>query len=331
MEKHRLKPMVSVIIPTYNRAASVGRSIESALEQTSRDIEVIVVDDGSTDGTAEILGREYGQRIRYFYQPNQGQSAARNRGLDAARGEWAAFLDSDDVWRPEKLQYQLQALRLFRGRCEVCFTDVDFTGSSELTSTVFHLRGEEHRELLGMVADPVRLMLDRQWMPPVWLPTIVVRAALARSVGGFDAKIRGVGEDDEFLFRLALEAGFCFVNKPLIVADRSPVAQRHSGPSALWDQPDYQLAHTQYRYEKQLRLSQGMPPYVRRLIRKELALLHSAWANWHLRNGDTPKAREAMSTSLRYGFSPTLAVKRILVSAGPKLALRLVALHAARK
>lgn len=326
-----MEPTVSVVIPTYNRAPLVRNSIESTLGQTFRDLEVIVVDDGSSDGTGEILRREYGRRIRYFYQPNQGQSVARNTGLAEAKGEWVAFLDSDDAWLPEKLQYQLQALELFRGRCDLCFTDMDFAGSSTLTSSVFRIRGEEGRELTGIVPDPVRLMLDRQRMPPVWLPTAVVRTDLARRVGGFDPKIRGVGEDEEFLFRLARETGFCFVNKPLVVANRSPVAQRHAGASALWDQADFRLGQTQYRYEKQLRLSEAMPPYVGELIRKDLAHLHSAWANYYLERGDTRKARESMSMSLRYWFSASLAVKRILLSASPKLTLRLVALNAARR
>src|ERR1017187_5960230 len=114
-----MTPSISVVIPTYNRAHVVVQAIESALQQTLRDLEVIVVDDGSTDGTGETLDREYGNRIRYFHQQNQGQSVARNKGLWEAKGEWVAFLDSDDVWLPEKLQHQLQALEIFRAKCNV--------------------------------------------------------------------------------------------------------------------------------------------------------------------------------------------------------------------
>ena len=85
-------PKVSVVIPTYNRAGTVPRAIESVLAQTFTDLEVIVVDDGSSDDTGKVLGERFGERIRYFAQVNQGASIARNRGIEEARGEWIAFL-----------------------------------------------------------------------------------------------------------------------------------------------------------------------------------------------------------------------------------------------
>lgn len=102
-------PSVSVIVPTHNRAALLARALDSVLAQTHRPLEVIVVDDGSDDGTAVLLARRYPQ-LRYCYQPNGGVSSARNRGIRAASGDWVALLDSDDVWRPTKLARQLAAL-----------------------------------------------------------------------------------------------------------------------------------------------------------------------------------------------------------------------------
>src|SRR5712692_851790 len=117
------RPFVSVVIPTFNRARQVQAALKSVLAQTYREFEVIVVDDGSTDGTGEALQEiislegSNGKQIRYFFQPNQGQSAARNQGTEEARGEWVAFLDSDDVWLPEKLEWQVRAIELFKGKC----------------------------------------------------------------------------------------------------------------------------------------------------------------------------------------------------------------------
>src|SRR4030042_1119324 len=100
------KPCVSVIIPTYNRAALVAEAVASVLAQTWRDFEVLVVDDGSTDGTAAALAPFAGQ-VTVLHRPSRGGvSAARNRGIAAARGQWLAFLDSDDLWLPEKLSRQ---------------------------------------------------------------------------------------------------------------------------------------------------------------------------------------------------------------------------------
>jgi glycosyltransferase involved in cell wall biosynthesis len=105
--------VVSVLIPTYNRAYCLARAINSALGQTYPHMEVLVVDDGSTDNTRKLVEGTYGAdgRVRYLYQLNRGVSAARNHGLREARGEYVAFLDSDDVWKPWKLQAQLACLK----------------------------------------------------------------------------------------------------------------------------------------------------------------------------------------------------------------------------
>jgi glycosyltransferase involved in cell wall biosynthesis len=103
-------PRVSVIIPTYNRAALVAEAVASVLAQTCQDFELLVVDDGSTDGTAQTL-TAFGDQVTLLRQPSRrGVAAARNRGIAAARGEWLAFLDSDDLWLPEKLARQLALL-----------------------------------------------------------------------------------------------------------------------------------------------------------------------------------------------------------------------------
>lgn len=99
-------PKVSVIIPVYNREALISRAVESVLAQQDCDFECIVVNDGSTDGTHSVLDG-YGARIRAIHQDNAGRSAARNAGIEQARGEYLAFLDSDDTWKPRKLATQV--------------------------------------------------------------------------------------------------------------------------------------------------------------------------------------------------------------------------------
>ena len=104
-------PLVSVVIPAYNRAGLIGRAIDSVLQQTHADLEVIVVDDASTDNTGEVVKAIGDTRIRYIRcERNAGASAARNTGIAAAAGRFVAFLDSDDVWMPEKLTLQLAVL-----------------------------------------------------------------------------------------------------------------------------------------------------------------------------------------------------------------------------
>ncbi|MBI3555846.1 MAG: glycosyltransferase [Deltaproteobacteria bacterium] len=106
--------MVSVIIPTYNRARFIEEAVDSVLGQTYPNFEVLIIDDGSTDATRDLIQRRYGSdtRVRYIYKENGGVSSARNRAFPEARGEFFAFLDSDDLWHPEKLALQLEGLRL---------------------------------------------------------------------------------------------------------------------------------------------------------------------------------------------------------------------------
>jgi GT2 family glycosyltransferase len=104
--------LVSVIVPTFNRAYCLGRAVDSALSQTYRHVEVIIVDDGSTDETKEMIAARYGNepRVRYIYQSNAGVSAARNTGLRAAQGDFIALLDSDDFWKDWKTELQVRCL-----------------------------------------------------------------------------------------------------------------------------------------------------------------------------------------------------------------------------
>ena len=102
---------VSVIIPTYNRSSVLSRAIDSVLRQSFKDFELIVVDDGSTDNTKELI-EKYSDQITYIYQDNKGVSAARNKGLEHAKGEWIAFLDSDDEWKKKKLEKQIAFIEI---------------------------------------------------------------------------------------------------------------------------------------------------------------------------------------------------------------------------
>ena len=116
-------PTVSVVVPTYNRAHLVGRAIQSVLNQTYQDFEIIVVDDGSTDNTEELVKSFNDPRIRYIrHDQNRGGSAARNTGIKMARGEYIAFQDSDDEWLPEKLEKQMRVFENAPAEVGVVYT-----------------------------------------------------------------------------------------------------------------------------------------------------------------------------------------------------------------
>jgi glycosyltransferase involved in cell wall biosynthesis len=318
-------PKVSVVIPTYNRAATVPRAIESVLAQTVTDLEVIVVDDGSSDDTGKVLGEMFSDRIRYYPQANQGASVARNKGVEEARGEWIAFLDSDDLWEKEKLEWQLKALEQFGPQCGGCYTDVRFFNHSE-TRTMFQLVEHEFRHEGKMGAKPD--VLERLVRPGgsgmvVCLSSLVARADLVRKTGGFDLTLL-YSQDSEFMFRLAMLTGLCYVNLPLVRFDRSPAEIRHVGVQSEWNKMEFWLRDSQLRLEGLLRLSESLPKGIRNVIRERLSGVHSGWANWHLENGDYGKAREAASKAAQLNLTLNVAAKWLLTWMSPQMALRTV-------
>jgi glycosyltransferase involved in cell wall biosynthesis len=116
------EPLISVVIPAYNRERTIGRAIESALGQSRPPAEILVVDDGSTDGTAEAIAA-YGNHVRYVHQPNGGASAARNHGVARAVAPWVAFLDSDDHWLDDHLAVMAEAISATGGMAGFYFAD----------------------------------------------------------------------------------------------------------------------------------------------------------------------------------------------------------------
>jgi glycosyltransferase involved in cell wall biosynthesis len=320
-----MNPKVSVIIPTYNRAAMVRSAVESVLAQTFSELEVIVVDDGSSDGTGKILREVFGDRMRYYTQANQGVSVARNKGIAEARGEWIAFLDHDDLWEKEKVERQFRALERFGPRCGACYTDTRLYNHPE-TRTLFQM-GEEsyrHEGMMGVNTEVLRLLVRPGGAGMVvCLSSLLARADVIRRTAGFDPKLL-YSQDSEFMFRLAMLTGFCYVNLPLVRKDQSPPQIRHVGVGKEFEKEEFMLRDSQLRLEGLLRLSEGLPSKIRKLIRAQLGLVYSWWTNWHLETGQYAKAREAVSMAAQLDLTLNIAVKWLLTWMSPQLALRAV-------
>lgn len=217
---------VSVVIPTYNRAHTVERALASALDQTHAPLEVIVVDDGSIDGTADRLGKWADPRLRYIRRPHAGVAATRNAGVALSRGELVAFLDSDDVWKRNKLGCEVSFLAR-HPEVDAVFTDLEkhdgdrFVPSFMRDSPLFARR-------LGAGAYPDGLVLSQREMYLYLLQEVFVkpsaltmrRAAFERT-GGFDESWSS-SEDWEFLLRFARWGRFGYIDRPLTVLRVSP-------------------------------------------------------------------------------------------------------------
>ncbi len=326
-----VRPKVSVVIPTYNRAEKVRNAIDSVLAQTFSDLEVIVVDDGSSDQTGRLLSETYGNRIQYYFQPNGGVSSARNKGIGQAKGEWIAFLDSDDLWETEKLEWQFKALERFGTQCGACYTDTRLFNHPE-QRTLFQMADESyhHEETMGVNGEVLRLLVRPGGAGMVvHLSSLLARADVLRKVGGFNPGLL-YSEDSEFMFRLAMLTGFCYVNLPLIRFDRSPVETRHVGVSSDWNNSEFLLAASQRRLEGLLDLGDGLPNEIRNVIRERLSTVHSGWVNRYLEIGQYGKAREAALKAARLNPTRNMAAKWLLTWISPQLALRAVLRHQER-
>ena len=160
-------PTASVVVPTYNRAEWIGATLRSVLSQSSQPHEIIVVDDGSADGTETVVGA-FGARVRYVRQENAGVSAARNHGARLATGEYLAFADSDDLWHPRKLEVQLTALQTSGAHWSITGCDViGFDGAvipgREGFESVFPLFRDELAEELRRRGHQVRCVGPSAW------------------------------------------------------------------------------------------------------------------------------------------------------------------------
>jgi len=197
-------PLLSVVIPTWNRARLVCEAVESALSQRNGQVEVIVVDDGSTDDTGNILTRSFGSRIHLLRQPNRrGVGAARNAGIRLANGELVAFLDSDDLWLPGKLDAELRLLEQFPDADAVVSDSLCFVEGQADDRSRFALTG-----LLAATQGHVRWVSECQWLwtnsrKAVQMSTLILRReALARIGGTLFAEDLLSCEDWEFQMRV---------------------------------------------------------------------------------------------------------------------------------
>jgi glycosyltransferase involved in cell wall biosynthesis len=196
------QPKVSVLIPVYNGQEFISSAVDSALAQHDVPVEVIVIDDGSTDDTPRLLS-QYGDRIRVLRQKNGGHVNARNNGAKIATGQWLAFLDADDLWRPEKLSRQLA---LATPEIGLVYTDRENFGATERVKKV----GQDDYALYrGDLFEPLLL---GNFIP---VASVIIRRDWWDQLGGFDESLRVV-EDWDLWFRFAAAGGVAeVVREPL--------------------------------------------------------------------------------------------------------------------
>lgn len=192
--------LVSVVIPVYNAASHLRETLESIFRQTYPAIEIVAVDDGSSDNSVEIL-LGYGNRVRLVQQPNSGPAVARNRGVAEASGEWIAFLDADDLWEPRKIEIQLKALN----GCNWSYTDSVFMGGANDGKR----DSELNEKLSGDVLDELICCNF------IGTSSVLVRRDIFMEMNGFDPTLRSI-QDWDLWMRIASQNPIAYINEPLV-------------------------------------------------------------------------------------------------------------------
>lgn len=201
---------VSVIIPTYNRANCITNAIDSVLAQTYTDYEIIVVDDGSTDKTRELLSQRYGKRIRYIYQPHAGPSAARNTGIRASQADLIAFLDSDDIWLPEKLEIQMPLMK----DPDVIMSYTNWKCDLNPEKDYFSIKEISFDHSPAVIDNPAEIV-SRFQGGGIMTSSMICRKSAIQRIGGFDERM-DLFEDVRFRCRLSMEGKFAVTTEPLV-------------------------------------------------------------------------------------------------------------------
>ena len=198
-----MNPEVSVIIPTYNRKEVLPRALNSVLSQEDTAFEVLVIDDGSTDKTDRLIAEKYPQ-VSYFYQSNQGPAAARNRGLERARGKWIAFLDSDDEWMPGKLSAQLAFFEQHPNE-RIAQTEEIWVRNGRRVNPM-----KKHRKYGGLIFEKC---LPLCIVSP---SAVMIHREIFDAVGLFDESLPAC-EDYDLWLRIAARFPVGFIEKPYLI------------------------------------------------------------------------------------------------------------------
>jgi glycosyltransferase involved in cell wall biosynthesis len=325
--------LVSVVIPTYNRAQPLAAAVDSALGQTHSNVEVVIADDGSTDQTPDLVeSRWRGEsRVRYHRQENAGVSSARNLAIRHAHGDYVAFLDSDDSWLPWKLELQLACLRAFP-QAGMCWTDMDAYGPDGQLLAGRYLRRmysawarftaagifSQSRPLAEIVPGPAEADGAWAYAGDIYGPmltgslvhtstTVLTRERLLR-VGGFDESLEISGEDYDFHLRTCREGAVVFADLPTI--------QYQRGRPDQLTRPEYAAQRAKnflVTVERALASDGNRCPLPPSVVQDVLAEAHEWVASTALDAGDHVQARAHYLEALRrrpgrLGMLPRLAV-----------------------
>jgi glycosyltransferase involved in cell wall biosynthesis len=314
--------MVSIIIPTYNRAYCLRQTIDSIVAQTYRDWEAVIVDDGSTDDTRQMIADSFGHdpRIRYLYQINAGVSNARNTGIAQSSGNFVAFLDSDDIWQPWKLAAQMQCLHN-HPEIGMVWTDMEAIDPQGSVIDPRHLRTMysayryfqldtlfETRERVANIApsEPSANLYVGDIYPAmimgslVHTSTVLMRRERLDQVGGFDESLTLSGEDYDFHLRTCKWG-------PVALLDIASIAYQKGRPDHLSNQSGATAGNFLATLQRAIHLDKNPRRFPPKSVRSSLANAHAWVAHEQFKlNQDRTVRHHALRSLVRRPLQPRL-------------------------
>lgn len=301
-----IQNLVSIIIPTYNRRDIVVTAIKSALNQSYRHTEIIVVDDGSTDNTGITID-SLNAGIKFIYQDNKGASAARNLGIKSSAGEYIAFLDSDDVWAVDKLKMQIEC---FTNHPDIGLVDTnvqfeDSHGNTVPSSKNFNLM-KPHENCMRDLPNVFKF-------PYLGTSTVMIKKSVLDDVGGFDVNLK-TAEDLDLWLRIARKYKIYYLANKLVTV-------RHVDSGLSTDPCSYEDNLTVIR--NFLRSDVNFRKTQKKLIREVYSLVHMRYGRALLAINNVGKARSNLFKSLLY--KPCIFSARLfLMTCFPKSLITLI-------
>lgn len=314
----KYNPLVTAIIPTYNRAYLLVDAVQDALSQTWGKMEVIVVDDGSTESIPAAL-TPWLDQITLITQENQGKSAALNNALKHAKGEWIAILDSDDRWEPQKTELQLRCLEQFP-ECGLCFSNSRFINNPSMDYTAF----ERAKLSPGKNTEKFTNTLLHVLSPPhgIFIQSMLIRKDILDKAGEFDTELQ-VTEDTDMIFRLALQTDFCCVNHPLVRIDRTPNRSIGLTDEAM-RRPEINLKSREHLYTKWLDMLSDSRPELMPIIRRRLAEVYNERCNLELIRKQSEAAAGLLKRAILFHNTIRLRVKLLALELIPNMLRKLI-------
>ena len=263
--------MISVIIPLYNKAVYISKAIDSVLQQSLPDFELIIVNDGSTDNSLEVVRQIKDDRIRIIDQPNTGVSTARNNGVKAAKYDHIAFLDADDWWDPHYLKEMQQLIRKYpdAGFWAAKYYKVKF---GKITKANIGLEKDFTEDYI----DYFKVYGKTMWMP-ITSSSFIIPKKIFKEMNGYKAPLK-IGEDFDLWVRIALQYKFAYLNKALVYYNQDvDTNNRAVGGGRIWKPENHYIFQLEY-LKKEEKINPSLKHLLDKLRLRALLRYHLAGA-----------------------------------------------------